>query len=213
MSARWLLPSYRVLSLAGLALGAVTGGCVWSVPEPVTIREPRPEPIPLRIGVYYSPQFRDFTYRHHATDTAWILGKPSVRLLNESLALIFAEVVESGKPGVSSGLPDGIAGVIEPVIVSAGYTYPTLEGARRIDTVCFQLHLNYGFTLYSPKGERLASWEVDGQDCAPETRPMATLITRRLSFERTMREDAWKLITGFRDVPGIRRWLDEQGVH
>jgi len=195
-----------------LLLGVTTGGCVWSVPEPVLVREPRLEPIALSVAVYYSPEFRHFTYRHHVTDTAWILGKPSMRLFNEALPLLFTEVVESPQPGSTGSLRSGVAGVIEPTIVSAGYSYPILDSARRADRVCFQLHMTYRFTLYSPRGERVASWDISGEDCAPEQNPLATLNTRKLSFEQVMREAAWNLISGFRDVPDVRRWLDAQGV-
>jgi hypothetical protein len=32
------------------------------------------------------------------------------------------------------------------------------------------------------------------------------------SFERAMREAAWLFTSGFRDVPEVRSWLDEQGI-
>jgi hypothetical protein len=32
------------------------------------------------------------------------------------------------------------------------------------------------------------------------------------NFERAMREAAWMLTSGFRDVPEVRRWLEEQGI-
>ena len=63
-----------------ILLVMLVAGCVWSVPQPAVIREPRPAPLPLRIGVYHSPDLRGFTYRHHLTDTTWVLGKPSVPL-------------------------------------------------------------------------------------------------------------------------------------
>jgi len=86
-------------ALPSLAVAAALAGCVFSVPEPALVREPRPEPVPLRMGVYYPPELRSFTYRHHLTDTAWILGKPSVRLLGDALSLLFAAVVEVPRPG------------------------------------------------------------------------------------------------------------------
>jgi hypothetical protein len=85
------------LSLVLLA-AVISVGCPFSTPEPVLVREPRPEPIPLRIGVYYSPEFRSFTYRHHFSDTARILGEPSVKLIHQALAMLFDEIVEA--PGL-----------------------------------------------------------------------------------------------------------------
>lgn len=197
----------RALSSLVLAATAISAGCVWSVPEPVLVREPRPEPIPLRIGVYYSPEFRSFTYRHYLpTDTAYILGKPSVRLVNAALALLFIEVVEVPRPGLGASLRGDLAGVIEPRIVSAAYEYP------RAGTRVFPVHITYGFTAYSRRGEAVASWDVTGQGTEPTSNPFDAPSSIRRNFEHAMREAAWKLTSGFRDFPEIRRWLEEQGV-
>jgi len=202
----------RHLIVCIFALGTLAGGCVWSVPQPMLVREPRPERIALRIGVYYSPEFRSFTYRHHVPGTAWKLGEPSVRLFGEALALLFTDVVESARPGSNEGLPADVAGVIEPTIVSAGYMFPTTEAARRDGKVCFPLHLTYHFTLYSPQGEPVTAWDVSGNDCAPVGNPLRTYATLRESFEQVMREDAFTFVSGFRDIPNVRRWLAEQGI-
>ena len=110
-------------ALPSLAVAAALAGCVFSVPEPALVREPRPEPVPLRMGVYYPPELRSFTYRHHLTDTAWILGKPSVRLLGDALSLLFADVVEVPRPGTGPSPGADVAGVIEPRLVSASAVY------------------------------------------------------------------------------------------
>lgn len=70
----------------------------------------------------------------------------------------------------------------------------------------------YGFTLHSPRGEPEASWDVTGQGSEPIANPFAAVSTVRRSFEQAMREAAWRLTSGFRDVPEVRRWLNEQGV-
>jgi len=197
------------VALVGLVLvvALTAAGCVWSVPEPVVIRDPRPQPVPLRIGVYHPPELRDFTYRHHITDTAWVLGKPSVRLLNEALALVFSEVVEVPRRPSDAGPSPDVAAVLESRITSAGFRYPRI-GVER----AFPTHVTYGFTLYSPTGARLASWTVNGTGAEPIDNPLGAVGTVKASFERAMREAAWKLTTEFRDVPEIRRWLDAQGL-
>jgi hypothetical protein len=188
----------------------ISAGCVWSVPEPVLVREPRPETIPLRIGVYYSPEFRSFTYRHHLTDTAWVLGKLSVRLLHEALTLLFLEVVEAPRPGSGPSLRDDLAGIIEPRIVSAAYEYgfPELSG----EAPNFPVHVTYGFTVYSPRGEPVTSWNVTGRGNQRFGNPLAVISDPRGNFELAMREAAWKCTSGFRDVPGVQQWLAKQGV-
>jgi hypothetical protein len=191
----------------GLGVTAALAGCAFTVPEPVLVREPRPEPVPLRIGVHYPADFRGFHYRHHLTDTAYVLGTPSVRLLGEALSLLFVEVVESPRPAAGVALRDGVAGVIEPRIASAGYSYPPTG------ITYFPTHVTYGLTLYSPAGAPIAAWSVTGQGNEPVgTPPFNAVAIIKRSFEQAMREAALKLTSGFREVPELRRWLDAQGV-
>lgn len=57
---RWAAVIGWLVALGACALAA---GCGTVVPEPVLIREPHPEPIPLVIGLYCSDEFRSFVYR------------------------------------------------------------------------------------------------------------------------------------------------------
>lgn len=220
-----------MLSVLVLLAAVISAGCVWSVPEPVLVREPRPELVPLRVGVYYSPEFRSFTYRHHLTDTAWVLGEPSLRLLHEALTLLFLEVVEVPRPGSEPGLRGDLAGIIEPGIVSAEAVYISDEPPKA-GLVVQPVHVTYGFTVYSPSGESVASWDVTGRGEVPivdlrdaiaeaditmlmrnfkhAMRAIAGINMLKRNFEYAMREAAWKLTSGFREIPEVREWLAGQ---
>lgn len=193
-----------------LVAAVIVAGCVFSVPEPVLIREPRPEPVPLRIGVFFPPEFRDFTYRHHLTDTAWILGKPSVRLVSEALALLFAEVVDVPRPG-SGGVPQDVAGIIEPRIASAAVVYWSEEAIKRGERLQ-PVHVTYAFTLRTPAGQQIASWQVTGRGNEFAANPLGAVQTLKRNFEQSMRDAMWGFTSGFRDVPDVRRWLAERRV-
>jgi len=202
--------SGRTLSVFVLA-AAILAACT-RTPEPVLVREPRPEPVPLRIGIYNSPELQDFTYKHHLTDIGWVLGKPSVRLLNEAFTLLFVEVVEVAKPGSGPNLRGDLAGTIAPRIVSAEAVYRLGEvvavGTRVLPVQPVQV--TYGFTVYSQSGKPVASWEVTGRGTEPVDN--GGIATLKRNFEGAMAEAARKLVNGFRDIPEIREWLAEQGV-
>jgi len=199
----------RMLSVLVLLAAAISAGCVWNVPEPVLIREPRPEPVPIRVGVYYSPEFQGYTYRHHFSVTAWILGEPSAKLIREALALLFIEVVEVPRPGSGPILRGDLAGTIEPRIVSAQAVYFSEEHIKAgVDVQ--PVHITYGFTLYSPRGESVASWDVTGRGERPSSNLVDADSNRKQNFEQAMREAAWKLTSGFHEIPEVRRWLAEQ---
>jgi len=199
-----LIRPRRMLALPMLLAATISTGCVSSVPEPVLVREPRPEAIPLRIGVYDSLEFRNYTYRSDFSDTAWILGKPSVQLLHEALRLLFLEVVEVPRPGSEAGLHGDLAGVIEPQIVSAS---AKLLDRPYSNPAAWAVDVTYRFILSSPNGAPLASWQVTGWGKEPVS---FSQLTPRRSYGRAMREAAWKFTSGFHDIPEVKRWLAEQ---
>jgi hypothetical protein len=201
--------SGRTLSLFVL-WAAIFAACS-RMPEPVLVMEPRPEPVPLRIGVYNSPELQDFTYKHHLTDIGWVLGKPSVRLLNEALALLFVEVVEVPRPGSGPNPRGDLAGTIAFRIVSAEAVYlgRTVTVGTRVLAVQ-PVQVTYGFTVYSQSGKPVVSWEVTGRGEEPVDN--GAVSTLKQNFEHAMAEAARKVVSGFRDIPEVRRWLAEQGV-
>jgi len=212
----WHTSFRRALACITLSVGTFTAACSVT-PQPVLIREPRPEPLPLRVGVHYSHDLRTFSYQQQEPSrvlmTSFALGEPSVRLLHEALALLFLEVVELSAT-TPSDLRDDLAGVIEPRIAAASYSL-TIPGGS---TPCVgerctitAASIGYGFTLRSRHGVPLASWVVSGT--GGYTGAGLTLgATVGRSFEQAMRDAAWNLTSGFRDVPEIRRWLNDQGL-
>jgi hypothetical protein len=202
--------SGRTLSI--LVVGAAIFAACTRTPEPVLVRDLRPEPLPLRIGVYNSPEFQEFTYKHHLTDIGWELGKPSVRLFNEALGLLFVEVVDVPRPGSGSSLRADLAGTIAPRIVSADAVYVSNEVASVGNRVLpiQPVQVTYGFTVYSPGGKPVASWEVTGRGRQPVDN--GGISTLKRNFELAMAEAARKLVNGFRDIPEVRQWLNEQGA-
>lgn len=203
------VPSPRAMLLAVLVSALMLTACT-RTPEPVLAKDPRPQQLPLRIGVYHSPELQDFTYKHHLTDIGWVLGKPSVQLLNDALALLFIDVVGVPKPGSPSNRSD-LAGTIAPRIVSADAVYccevANVEG--RASTVQ-PVQVTYGFTMYSQSGKPVASWEVTGRGNAPLDN--GAIDTLKKNFERAMAEAARNFVSGFGDVPEVRTWLAEQGI-
>jgi hypothetical protein len=200
------------MTLFAFVMGAAIFVACSRMPEPVLVREPRPQPVPLRIGVYNSSELQDFTYKHHLTDIGWVLGKPSVRLLNEALALLFVEVVEVPRPASGPNLRSDLAGTIAPRIVSAEAVYMSGEvvnvGTRVLPVQPVQV--TYGFTVYSRSGKPVASWEVTGVGKEPVDN--GAISTLKRNFERAMAEAARNLVNGFRDIPEVRQWLAERGV-
>ena len=203
-----------------LAVLVFLAGCGPMVVKPVLILEPRPESLPMTIGVYYPDElrtFRKFT-RHMVsagrpvtTDFTILVGEASVRLFDEALGLLFQRVVSSPTVMHVGTLEGGAAGVVEPRIISAAMYLGLHANGEAFNRAT----ITYAFTLYAYAGERLASWTVSGEGLATSALSLtdtASWNIEQRSVELAMREAAWKFMSGFRDVPEVRRWLDERGV-
>lgn len=182
-------------------------------PEPVLVREPRVEAIPVRIGVRFSDEFRGFLYERQegprgeparGLGVPLVIGEPSVQLLHEALALLFSDVVEVSSL-VGAGRAADLTGVIEPSLLAVSYTL-----------LRTRVEITYGFSLYSRDGERIAAWSVTGLGIAPRLDDFAmfAIVNDRVRdcLGLAMRDAAWKFTSGFREQPAVRLWLARQGL-
>jgi hypothetical protein len=200
-----------IASLSALA------GCGMVSLEPVLVREPRPQQIPLVVGVYYPTEFRSFVYRQttgRRAPNSFAIGEASVRVLDETLSLLFKQVTPVSSPPPVEPPQAMMAGVIEPKISSVSYWVP--DTGVSASPVRARAYVSYALTLYSPQGVRLAAWEVRGEgvDVATGSGFEVSISSRAVkrSLELAMRDAAWNLVTQFRDVPGVPDWLAERGV-
>lgn len=197
-----------------LALVVLAAGC-GTVLRPVVVREPRPEPLPLTIGVHYPDEVRSFRKvpvtgaRGDSMNTEILVGEASIKLIDDALGLLFARVVSVPTVTSVGSAEDGLSAVIEPRILAATLAV----GRQGVDDTFARASITYGFTLYSNAGERLASWTVSGAGLASSStslREAADWNIGRRSFELALRDAAWNFTSGFRDVAEVRRWLDER---
>ena len=198
--------------IVGLLVAAM--GCAPVVPTPTLIREPRVEPVLLTVGVRYPEGFQSRLYDKpkgelHVAPLA--VGQASTKLLDEAFAALFERIVTL--PPSAPGTPD-LAAVIEPEIEGVGYDQPPPGIYTAPQAV--SARITYRFTLYRPGGEQLASWSVSAEGAyKPPMKQsfeihVSGLVVR--AMELAMRDAAWKFMSGFRQVPDVRRWLEQAGV-
>jgi hypothetical protein len=176
--------------------------------KPVVVREPPPQQLPITIAVQYPDELRavrqieltlpgGFRLRRTA-----LLGEASVKLFDEMLGLLFAEVRPA--PLTESASRDVVA-IVEPRVMQA-----TLSTAPHRGGQIFTATIAYGITLYSVGGERLVSTTALGVGSVA-LGPFDAVLTRPAearAIELAMRDAAWNFMRGFRDDPEIRSWLD-----
>ena len=160
--------------------------------EAVAEVAPLIEPLPARVGVYYSPEFREFA----ATRTVQVadrrdryhyaLGEPSAALFDWVFPAAFeTTLVVRTKPPLSGG--DGeLDGVIAPQI--EGFTLTSIS---------------YEITLYAPSGEVIASVPADGT-C------FGQVFGARRASQATrcaMRDASAAFLIKLAEQPEIKQWI------
>ncbi len=217
---------YTASVLGFLATVSCLGGCTYSVSVDVPLHHPPLiEPLPLRVGVYYSPEFRTYEHRQIIRGEIWkntwkfSLGPPSVALFDLVFPTMFETVPVQSRPPLASSAPE-LAAVIEPRIERFHLAAPELPvGMKPISLFTFSATIEYRFTLYSTRGDLIASWLESGRGeiqhtFVSEAFPF-TGIVKGIYNEVTvnaMREAAANLSTRYREEPGVQGWLLSIGL-
>ncbi len=126
------------------------------------------------------------------------IGHASIALFDRVLPTMFASItrVESLPPFAQNN-PKVVA-VIEPMI-------------DRFEKIRFNItEISYRFNVYSSDGKLITTWTLEG---AGRTEPKIFGSTwQDQSANLALQDAALKFMTGFRDFPGIRRWLIGMGI-
>ena len=189
----------RFMRVAAAAVGVLLGGCL----PPITLKPtvdhlPSVAQVPVSVGVYYSPEFRNYEYAWQPYEIIkpelYSIGPASVTLFQQLLPKLFKEVVQvdSRPPLAAEGRE--LAGVIEPSIEKVHLRHVRMNLGAKV---------TYRFTVYAPDGERLASWTVtgEGHKMSPSYRG-----NNDPAVELAIEDAATKFMTSLDEVPEAKRW-------
>jgi hypothetical protein len=191
-----------------------TGTYTHGVPIDANLpRRPLIDPLPVTIGVYYSPEFSTHTHEEMKEvegDTnryKFNLGFRSVLLFDQVFSSMFKKVilVEKRPPLGPVGLE--LSAIIEPSIEEIRISAVRHSRNYKRSLVI----ITYRIALYTTSGARLASYSVEGTG---ESRPSAS-IGRKSFGEAThfaMRDAAAKFMAGFQNQQGVREWFEDIGL-
>ena len=192
---RWWLQRRALAAMAAAVFMTACGSSETDYqidPGAVLSEKPLIEPLPLTVGIYYGPEFRNFETvqtrrvrdsidRYHLR-----LGRPSMALFDLAFGALFAETVAlSAAPPWEDG-ESQLDAAIAPRIESA-----SLSSVR------------YAFTLTGANGRVIADWTVDGRHAGEISGERTVAHSVRLA----MRDAAAEFLIGFREEHEIRAWL------
>lgn len=150
---------YRAHTVA-LALVMVVAGCTTNVMVEGTVPIPLVAKIPATIGVYFSDEFKTYTYKEVMRESGtWKinLGKQNLSFFQSLLSGMFDSVEEVPEPPFQSGEMLHLDGIIVPRIVKYGFLTPSISGLK-----FYSASIQYQILLYNRAGDIIGDWNIVG---------------------------------------------------
>ncbi|MEC4680506.1 MAG: hypothetical protein VST67_07380 [Nitrospirota bacterium] len=201
-----------LLSLSALVF--LSFGCKVSL-NPKVDPLPMIKPIPLDVGVYFSPEFRSYEYRYEGykisgepgDKESFAIGEASVDLFNQLFQGMFKSTVEVQQRPTLSSSGMKLAGVIEPNIEEFKLTKSQEQPGRRRR---YRVQLTYRFTVYAPDGKISVFW-VSGRGRSTDRRFATTGKIYGEATDEAMKDAGKRFATRFLKIPEIQQWLESIG--
>lgn len=165
--------------------------------------------VPIKVGVYYGPEFRDFVHQDYTTGRNKLeipVGAASRNHFDKVFATLFSRAIEiDDRPPYGNakygGDTSNLSAVVEVRIEDFAYNW------RPMSTGPFTASVTYRFILYSPSGNTVSSWTVSGSDTAKLGFTEHALTFTGERTDKAMRVASDKFMLEFQIRPEIERWL------
>jgi hypothetical protein len=201
--------SKTIFCIVLITLISLLFGCAHEIPLKGAIEPPATiSKLPITVGVYYSPEFKDYQYVGSRTGDQWKfpLGAASVKLHNQALPVLFMNYfLVQTRPPFSAGTTECNA-VIEPRIEAFDFDLPFLK------TGSYGAEITYRYTLYSLKGDPVASWIIKGSGAKHGKPGFEFARWPGEAADLAMQDAVNKFITTFSEVPEVRAWLKQNNL-
>jgi hypothetical protein len=192
-----------------IALISLMSGCALEIPLKGAIEPPATiSKLPITVGVYYSPEFKDYLYTGSRGGDQWKfpLGAASVKLYDQTFPVLFSNCFPvQTRPPLSAGTPE-CAAVIEPRIEAFDFSIPFFK------TSSYGAEITYRYTLYSPKGDPVASWIVKGSGAKSGKPGFEFARWPGEAADLAMQDAVNKFMTTFSETPEVRAWLKQNNL-
>jgi hypothetical protein len=154
-------------------------------------RPPLVEPLPLTVGVYFSPKFKSGVpatgLRPGIREVQ--VGPAQTAVFKHVFSGLFESVVALDQLPIGSQFPAEVDAIIVPSLEANNF-----------------IALEYSFEMTSSDGSTIAQWSVTG---VSEEWPGRT---GNEAIQLAMRSAAAKFTVGFRKHPDIQNWLRRMGI-
>jgi hypothetical protein len=208
----------RLLAVTLVAVCLVLSACNTSVTVEGSLPTPLVRKLPLNMGVYYPPAFRDFTHKEKIYEQGtWTvdMGTQNLEFFRGMFTAMFDQTVEIQDLHIPTGdevgagnvlVPEGLDGIIVPEIAKYGFLTPQISGLN-----FFSASIHYRINIYDKAGNLAVNWMVVGYGKSPtsmfrdgEALKDATILA--------IRDGGARIAIGTFQHPAVIKWLSANNI-
>jgi hypothetical protein len=194
-------------ALAALCLG-VLGACTTTkLDTRAQLPPPLLEQLPVRVGLYYSKEFREYVHRETRANIDYevTLGPAHVTNMDWLLKAMFRDVVHVDDPTRAGSVSPPLTFVLEPKFEEFSFLTP-----KDVAGEAFVVTIRYLLTLYDANGARVDSFAFTGYG-REKARTLASKEPLALATQRAMRDAGAKVAVELTDQESVRLLLRGAG--
>jgi hypothetical protein len=189
----------------GLAFALLAGCGATQFEAQSSIPTPLVTKIPVVVGLYIAPEFRDKVYseKRDGGDYAIAIGKAQSEGFARLMDAMFDRVIPVAGTDAGARTDPQIRGVIEPVLEDFAFVTPVDSGSD-----VYAVSLKYRITGYRPDGQVIDSWTFTGYGAAANKSMLGggSEVLKK-AVQLAMRDAGAKLATEFREQAVVRGLL------
>jgi hypothetical protein len=196
-------------ALAALCVGLLAACTATKLETKAQLPPPLIEKLPVRVGVYYSKEFREYVHKETrgTIDYEVNLGPAHVTNLDWLLKAMFREVVPVDDPARVGGITPPLAFVLEPRFEEYSFLTP-----KDVAGEAFIVTIRYLLTLYDGTGARVDSFTFTGYG-REKAHTLASKEPLAIATQRAMRDAGAKIAVELTDQDSVRLLLHGAGSH
>jgi hypothetical protein len=194
-------------ALAATCLGLLAACTTTSLDTKAQLPPPLLEQLPVRVGVHYSDEFRNYVHKETrgSIDYEVTLGAAHVTNLDWLLKAMFREIVHVDDPTRVADIRPPVAFVLEPKFEEYSFLTP-----KDVAGEAFIVTIRYLLTLYDSGGARVDSFTFTGYG-REKARTLASKEPLAVATQRAMRDAGAKVAVELTDQDAVRLLLRGAG--
>ena len=181
--------------------------CTTSVVVEGSVPTPLVPKMPVRMGVHFSEEFRNFRHQEQLPDgSTWDInmGSQNLRFFRKLVDALFTSAREVGKPPLAPTEMQGLDGIFVPRVEEYGFLAPAVSGMN-----FYAASIEYRILMYNGAGKRVGEWQVIGYGRSAGGAVTGDGRAINEATVQAIRDGSARIALELASRPGVRGWLLE----